>query len=428
MNIQLSKLALVCTTLLFFEKIPTQVAAGEKYFKATMAFNGEPRHGLNGIINFPDKNFKAALIAAKVDVNTDGEIQVEEAKLVTDINVYDKKISSLVGISFFENLKTLNCASNLLTALDLKYNIKLVKLFCKNNKITALDLSENTDIEDISCSGNQLTSLDLSRNKWINTLECASNLLTALDVSSHEHLKWLDCRWNKLDLLNVSGCEMLETLLCENNLLREIGASVNQDKEKWTKDAAASWTANSFSDCMTYNIVSDAGRTSCLKKFSNEMFSYSYHPVWKIKNIAGITSQNFEVREEGDFSGAFPLYKNYRYQKFENSVNRYANMPFAAFVVKIKTYHKGPQEFDFTHASGKKGKLITFNYTHEGTGIKRYEIYAIIPTSVKDNCLYGVMLFNCYPSNDILGGVVKSDEPEFRKFAIAYFNTLMEKN
>ena len=83
------------------------------------------------IINIPDANFKAKLLAANnnidiasnstqvninfsvsqpngycnVDLNNDGEIQVSEASNIQFLNIYNSNISDLTGIEFFSNLK-----------------------------------------------------------------------------------------------------------------------------------------------------------------------------------------------------------------------------------------------------------------------------------------------------------------------------------
>ncbi|MBK8349505.1 MAG: hypothetical protein IPL08_18600 [Saprospiraceae bacterium] len=70
------------------------------------------------IIDFPDANFKNALVNtlcadtdgdnigdADADLNNDGEIDVSEVLQVTYLNVSNKEISNLDGIGNFENLE-----------------------------------------------------------------------------------------------------------------------------------------------------------------------------------------------------------------------------------------------------------------------------------------------------------------------------------
>ena len=74
---------------------------------------------VNGqIVNIPDANFKAKLIALGVDSNTDGLIQNTEALAITNLNVLNSNIADLTGIEAFTNLSSLHCGSNNLTTLN----------------------------------------------------------------------------------------------------------------------------------------------------------------------------------------------------------------------------------------------------------------------------------------------------------------------
>lgn len=80
------------------------------------------------IINFPDANFKARLLAANasngyacvgansmgclpgvVDTNGNGEIEVNEAQSVAILTLDDANIINLTGIEYFVNLERLDC-------------------------------------------------------------------------------------------------------------------------------------------------------------------------------------------------------------------------------------------------------------------------------------------------------------------------------
>jgi hypothetical protein len=77
------------------------------------------------VINFPDANFKAALLAAdtnnedasngsgqnlRIDTNNNnGEIELSGALAVLELQLVNKGISDLTGIAFFTNLRGLKC-------------------------------------------------------------------------------------------------------------------------------------------------------------------------------------------------------------------------------------------------------------------------------------------------------------------------------
>lgn len=161
------------------------------------------------IISIPDANFKAKLLEAditneiakdksgkkvKIDINNDGEIQQSEAAVIKDLIVSNSKISSLEGIKYFTNLKSLGCAYNEISVLDLN-GMNIETLFCANNKIANLNVTELLNLEYLECNENQLTSLDLSKQN-INLfygLTCPGNKLTSLKVDQFINLQTLDC-------------------------------------------------------------------------------------------------------------------------------------------------------------------------------------------------------------------------------------------
>ena len=128
------------------------------------------------IVNIPDTNFKAKLLAAdhtpfnafafgfdhqafKLDVNNDGEIQSSEAQLVIQLNIGDGNIADLTGIESFTNLIVLNCNNNALTNLNLNSLPTITVLQCQNNQLSSLDVRGLNGLDYLNCSDNQLTSL-----------------------------------------------------------------------------------------------------------------------------------------------------------------------------------------------------------------------------------------------------------------------------
>ncbi|MGK0296062.1 MAG: hypothetical protein ACI884_002237 [Ulvibacter sp.] len=118
------------------------------------------------IVNIPDANFKDALVNSNcvdsngdgipdrdVDTNDDGEIQLSEADDVLSLEVYERNINSLEGISSFGNLEMLNCGLNLLASLDLSQNPALIELRAQNNEdLTYLNLKNGNNTSIVSFS------------------------------------------------------------------------------------------------------------------------------------------------------------------------------------------------------------------------------------------------------------------------------------
>ena len=184
-------------------------------------------------LRFPDDTFREYL--RRFDTYNTSLLSREEWEAVTEIDVgdgyYGQKITSLKGIEFFPNLKTLLCYDNQLTKLDVSKNTELTWLVCKGNRLTELDVSSNPQLHDLSCSGNKLTKLDVSNNPQLQTLYCYANQLTSLDVSKNTKLLELDCYENQLTSLDVSQNPALEELYCHTNQLTSLDVSKNEKLE-----------------------------------------------------------------------------------------------------------------------------------------------------------------------------------------------------
>lgn len=188
-----------------------------KEAKVTITLNN-----VNENIVFADLNFKNALLAHTdpvIDTNTDGEISIEEAKVVTKMGIASKNISDLSGIEYFTALTILYCPGNQITSIDLSKNTVLTRLTCTANQLTSLDVSKNIKLDSIDCTVNQLTSLDVSKNTELTRLYCFRNQLTSLDVSKNTTLTTLVCYENQLTTLDVSNNPRLTTLGCGLNKL-----------------------------------------------------------------------------------------------------------------------------------------------------------------------------------------------------------------
>jgi len=220
------------------------------------------------IVNIPDANFKAKLLAAdvtnsiastafnatipntfnKIDVNNDGEIQLSEAANVTLLNISNSGISNLTGIEAFSSLRVLKCQNNLITSLnpigftllvwlecqnnlitqlDVSNLIYLQTLFCYDNQITSLGLNNLPSLSNFYCGNNQLTSLDLSEIPILFFLGCENNQITTLDASGLGSIQVIDCQLNQLTALDVTNATDLVELSCGQNLFTTLNLNTN---------------------------------------------------------------------------------------------------------------------------------------------------------------------------------------------------------
>ncbi|CAA0146967.1 Protein of unknown function precursor containing LLR and a C-terminal secretion signal. Putative adhesin [Tenacibaculum maritimum] len=209
-------------------------------------FSGFAQNHLDGqtIINIPDPNFKAYLVANKrINTNNDNEIQKSEANNFTG-KIYlnnkldeegnyirdlrnDEKVSDLTGIEHFKKLKFLALQSNLLKTLDISKNTALEVLNCGSNQLKTLDISKNTALEVLYCGKNQLTRLDISHNNNLKKLSCGVNKLSELNLTNNTKLEELSCEANKLRELDLSKNLALTFLYCTDNQLTRLNTSNN---------------------------------------------------------------------------------------------------------------------------------------------------------------------------------------------------------
>ena len=112
--------------------------------------------------HFPDANFRS-YVASNIDTDKNGVLSDGERNKVTEINVMNKKISSLQGIKLFPALSVLYCSSNILRTLDMSGCTAMRELSCFLNQLTSLNVSGCTALTNLHFEGNQLTRLDVSQ-------------------------------------------------------------------------------------------------------------------------------------------------------------------------------------------------------------------------------------------------------------------------
>ena len=186
------------------------------------------------VVNIPDAKFKLTLLTqpcatlfsapavqTDVDSNDDGEIQTSEAAEVATLNISSRQISSIIGITAFENLHDLNISNNSISNLDILSLIKLKTLNCNNNALSTINIQSLTNLEEFRCNNNGLTLLDLTTNNAITILDCSHNDLINLNISNLILIKELYCSNNWLGFSELENNNKLEILHCNNN---QIGA------------------------------------------------------------------------------------------------------------------------------------------------------------------------------------------------------------
>ena len=241
------------------------------------------------IVNIPDANFKSALVTQvcidtnsdnvpdiDADSNNDGQIQVSEALLVTQLYISDYfdgtntfPVNNTAGLEAFSNLTTLSINSlstpsvNLTSLLQLQtlsviytpgmsINItnlgSLTSIICQANfgpilmnlsslpNLTSLKYRENfadndfdgnltglTSLQYLDCDLlSSVSTLNLTQTPNLVRLNCPQNNLTALDLSGLAFLKEVDVSYNQITTMNTSGLTQIEKLICTDNVLTSL--------------------------------------------------------------------------------------------------------------------------------------------------------------------------------------------------------------
>lgn len=141
--------------------------------------------------SFPDEAFLE--VAMSYDTDGDGALSEEEAARVTDLDLADRRLSSLEGVEAFKALAVLDASGNSLASADLSGLDCLVSVDLSGNSISELDLSGHAMLEDLDVSGNSMTALTLSGCSSLQSLSCAGNEIARLDLGGCPALSSLDC-------------------------------------------------------------------------------------------------------------------------------------------------------------------------------------------------------------------------------------------
>ncbi len=201
------------------------------------------------IVNIPDANFKAKLIAAdvnnyiakdangfvKIDTNNDGQIQDSEAVLIISLDVELSSISDLTGISSFINLVNLKCGGNSLSTFDITNLLSLRSLNCQGNQLlTTLNISMLVNLQELEFSNCNVNVFDLSALINLKKLRCLNNGISNLNISMLTNLEDLDFFSNLVATYDFTGLNNLKKLNCGANLFTNLNVNFLTGLEELT--------------------------------------------------------------------------------------------------------------------------------------------------------------------------------------------------
>ena len=201
------------------------------------------------IVNIPDANFKAELLASSpsyhvganaypnssnstwtsIDTNQNGEIEVAEALAIVYLSVSWDDISSLQGIEAFTNLQYLGCNGNNLTSLDLSNCHLLKTILCESNQLSSINVSGCVNLNSLNCSNNNLTIIDLTGLQSLTSLYVDNNNLSSLETIDLQNIRFINAYNNNLTSFSISNKSQLEELLMGGNQIHTV-ALINLPK------------------------------------------------------------------------------------------------------------------------------------------------------------------------------------------------------
>jgi hypothetical protein len=209
------------------------------------------------IINFPDLNFKNALlelpinydsngtIFPMIDSNNDDEITQAEAQLVQKLNLSYAELNDLSGLQFFTNLKSFeslffNGSSFNFPGLINLENLTLSNAITGQSNLVTINLSSNINLKTISCftsaatvnvnNLSQLTNLTLTGNFTSLNINDAEDLLflnvqaplNSLNLSNNTKLINISLSGTTFTSLNLSACLNLEIIEISNSEMQTL--------------------------------------------------------------------------------------------------------------------------------------------------------------------------------------------------------------
>ncbi|MBS1535041.1 MAG: T9SS type A sorting domain-containing protein [Bacteroidetes bacterium] len=174
------------------------------------------------IISIPDVNFKNRLIQDDlINLDGDGEIQLEEALYVQYLDLSNADIHSLSGIEQFINLRELNCENNQISELPLTTLGYLKRLNCNNNNITSLDF-DTSSLQELRCGHNQISAVNVGSGTV--ELDVSYNQLSQLTLPSSGSYAYLNISGNLYTTVQIQQLR-LDNFFCEDTHLTSLDLS-----------------------------------------------------------------------------------------------------------------------------------------------------------------------------------------------------------
>lgn len=175
--------------------------------------------------NFPDPIFRLYILN-NFDKDKNGYIGYPEILEYQKIFISNEpELSSLQGIEYFQNLRSLDCSQTKITSIPADRFEFLERLDCYDTGLTSIDISQCTRLNYLDCSHTAITAIDVSNCSQLTFLCVISTNISALDVSSLKSLQYLQCSATKISSLDVSKNTNLLILYCSKTNISSLDLS-----------------------------------------------------------------------------------------------------------------------------------------------------------------------------------------------------------
>ncbi|MFN8339852.1 MAG: T9SS type A sorting domain-containing protein [Saprospiraceae bacterium] len=169
--------------------------------------------GYGQIINFPDPNFKNALVNTKcvdtngdgvgdedADINNDGEIDESEALKVFNLKIFGFSITDINGLSYFKSLENLICTGTQISTIGVNELKNLKLLDCSYNQIASLSIVNLPKLNYVNCFGNKIKTFETFNLPLLEGIFCPLNQIESIDITTLPKLFSLDINGGNKDL------------------------------------------------------------------------------------------------------------------------------------------------------------------------------------------------------------------------------------
>ncbi len=143
-------------------------------------------------------------------------IDVSKNVLLKDLWLYGNELKEIQGVSLLERLEYLDLTMNYFEEFTLE-NSNVERLLMSNNELTQFDASGAENLKTLNINGNNLTSVDLSQNTLIEAVALGGNAITQLNFGTAANLTYIECFSNNLSSLDVSNFPNLQVLSANRN-------------------------------------------------------------------------------------------------------------------------------------------------------------------------------------------------------------------